>query len=441
MILCELPDNATANKREQIFIGNSLPVNCFYPFGNCAVHRVHRIVALARREDDAVGDCHAISFTGQQLDKRDKIHAAVQGIVSELVVIHGPPPDEVAHHMKRVLHHTVRRGYGIVRGRLVRGQDALSTRRDAASDLRMRLCRTFLNGDIRHDNLVHYEVGCCQGADGNFDMATCQSSVYAAIVEAGIASGSLSDVPSKNRWGSESEHEAEQCAGEMLFGLQRRSFAAAFSDFEVIDEDAGDESEFRKYKRGKAWRAARVTQEPDYGWRKCIMSFSLEPVDHLWLRLQHLDENGSALKDIVHGGRLDPLSELHEQFAALILQPLASGKLGCVFHHFKVRAEDPTDEMISEARRIIVSVDAQIWWWITVVLQDFPHKWIGVVDPRLSDAQIEGIYEVFYTGMGICCKTPYFDRKVVRGTSQEHTFVLNNYRKLARAKCTTSHNK
>ena len=78
----------------------------------------------------------------------------------------------------------------------------------------MTLITTFLNGDPRLGRVTHHEVGCCVDAAGNFDMSICRINVTQSIIQGGLVLGTLQDLPKKARWGTQSEHLAEQLAGE-----------------------------------------------------------------------------------------------------------------------------------------------------------------------------------------------------------------------------------
>jgi hypothetical protein len=58
----ELPDGVKYVQRMIHFKAALAPRNYFDPDITCAVHRLHRIIVLSLREDDIVGDDHAIAF-------------------------------------------------------------------------------------------------------------------------------------------------------------------------------------------------------------------------------------------------------------------------------------------------------------------------------------------------------------------------------------------
>ena len=62
MILSEVSDAVGYVARYARFKSTMLPVNCLTPDLTCAVHRLHRVISLALREDEVIGHCHAIGL-------------------------------------------------------------------------------------------------------------------------------------------------------------------------------------------------------------------------------------------------------------------------------------------------------------------------------------------------------------------------------------------
>ena len=141
----------------------------------------------------------------------------------ELEVISGSPPARITQHVNDVLEHTIGRRQYTVRGRLVDGEAASEAKRRVHHvNHAMEVARVFLNGDGRLGKTQHYEQGCCTDDDGSFNMDKCLDNILNACVDAGIIVNTLAGLPSKNRWGSKSEHDAEQSAQIMFFNLGPR---------------------------------------------------------------------------------------------------------------------------------------------------------------------------------------------------------------------------
>jgi hypothetical protein len=223
MVLSERPDAVKYIRRMMCFRAGQLPFNCLYIACTCIVHRVHRMIAKATDEDDHVGNTHAISFVSREKTKKtDIFQACLTLLADELVVIQGlEPPADVARHTQEVLRHTLERRHCITRARRdkdgstpVRGVSAITKRRE--------LCSAFLNSDIRGSTVVHYERGCCVNGEGQFCRAVCVSNMGAAIRSAGLLGDAVEGDPSKNRRGSQVEHDAAQLGGEMFWHIHAR---------------------------------------------------------------------------------------------------------------------------------------------------------------------------------------------------------------------------
>ena len=74
-------------------------------------------------------------------------------------------------------------------------------------------------------------------------MATC-------ITAAGLLAEELAGEPSTNRWGCFSEHEAEECAGEVLHRIHPRIVAASFSTWSKCDLPNEADDDYRTMVRG-----------------------------------------------------------------------------------------------------------------------------------------------------------------------------------------------
>ena len=85
----------------------------------------------------------------------------------------------------------------------------------------------------------------------------------------------------------------------------------------------------------------------------------MEITDHLWMRLQHLDERGGALLDI-NWDPTDPIREAREAIATTIMQPTKLGPLRTAFHQFEPQGSAVLDSMLTYSRDFLMNVDAQV---------------------------------------------------------------------------------
>ena len=121
----------------------------------------------------------------------------------------------------------------------------------------------------------------------------------------------------------------------------------------------------------------------------------------------------------------DPLAETRRSFRANVCVSVREGPLKTAFYHYEVRGELVLDSMLTYARKLIVSVDVQVWWWMKP-LTEFPFRWVAVVDPRRPAAEVDQIYHEGWS-LCICCKSQHFDRKI--------PFVYPTLQQLKDCKC------
>ena len=356
LIYSEMTDAASYIKRMVYAKACRLSFNCFCPMLFCAVHRLHRIAVGAADEDAYIGNVHAIEFVGKQSQKRKAIYEAAEQLIDEeMLILEYPPPPEVAAHTHRVLEHTFARREGIVRGRL---DSELFERRSQSVSERVNLCKRFLNGDLTMPTVVHHEVGCCTDAEGHFSRAACVQNVANAVQQSGLLGGDLQGDVSKNRWGTAAEAESYQAAGYMFHQLQPRCYERAFQSW--FDGDPGEGSDdYRKYVRGKVYRSVRVMTEDFYGAEKCVRSWIMEPIDHLWMKIQFMDEQGNSILDICYD-RTNPLKVCHAKYDAIFSSTIDEGPLRTLFDHFKGADDSVISHMLTYGRQVGLSISSHV---------------------------------------------------------------------------------
>jgi hypothetical protein len=218
--------------------------------------------------------------------------------------------------------------------------------------------KRMLPGDIRQEKFVHYEDNCCTDENGHFQRDICVDNVTAAIVSAGLLCDHLADVPSKNRWGSLSEHESEQALGEMYHRIHPRVLEESFGDCGQPDDPEGDD-DYRAMMRGKCYRATMAANAPDAGWQLCLRNWIMGPIDHLWMALQALDETGNTYADI-NWPETDPIETARQAVAHMVLQDVSNGIAGQVFHQYEPSGDAVETEMLTYSRHLGISIDSQV---------------------------------------------------------------------------------
>ena len=85
----------------------------------------------------------------------------------------------------------------------------------------------------------------------------------------------------------------------MVHQLLPAAVALGFNGWDSGDPEDGEDS-YRLLVKKKAWRCKSYFERDGTCIRSAILTWSGQPVDALWHRLQHLDEKHLAVKDAVN---------------------------------------------------------------------------------------------------------------------------------------------
>ena len=160
VLVCEVPDHASANWRKIAFSATKFgPRVLFAPIG-CGSHRVHRIIAITLKEDDWVGNIFAVQLVAQVPSHYSRLVRVLRELVEEeLIVVLGPPDEAWVQHAKDIVDHTLLRTRNFIRGRLDGGASLFELRGDAELAARGEKLSRILNYDARINQIGH----CCTG--------------------------------------------------------------------------------------------------------------------------------------------------------------------------------------------------------------------------------------------------------------------------------------
>ena len=202
-------------------------------------------------------------------------------------------------------------------------------------------------------------AGAMMGA-GNFSRAICVDKFLAAVVDGGALCDEIKGAPSKNRWGSLQEHESEQVLGDFLHKIFPQACSRALGTWDNGDlGDMGNEDDdYRKMVRGKAYRTVCMTSDPVYQYKKACRNFFMSPMQHLWARLQHMDEEGNSITDVNYPP-CNPILAAQKSVATMVFQPIRLGPLQTLFRQYH-RDIDFHDGMITYTRTTVLSIDSQV---------------------------------------------------------------------------------
>lgn len=170
VLMEEVVDRSRANQRKLAFTAEQLREHprIFYHTGiGCVVHNLNRMLSDSIDEQATIGNVHAVQFVMSIAGRRAALQQALRELIaSELVIMQGPPPDEYRAHSAQVVSHTLLRALEHTRGSVDDGWDIRRTKRHKSRLLAQDRLLNMLNGDIRHDVVVHYEDAASRGMGG-----------------------------------------------------------------------------------------------------------------------------------------------------------------------------------------------------------------------------------------------------------------------------------
>jgi len=330
-LLHDCPDNASAMKRRQAKLIKELSgtPGAFVNTMGCCAHKVHRVAVTSTEEEKFLGDIHAVAFSASLPGHCNTLQQALLAWVDTVEISHVPPDPAWEVQKRAIISHTLKRREDRVRGALLDGE-AFKDAHDDREDSFEALLR-YVNGDTREPTLVHHEVGCCGS------LAETKANMYAAILNSGLLLGRDTDLPRKDKWGSATRALGMACAGQMFHGVLRKVVTLAFPSWDsglppANPADGDQDDDYRAMCRSKTWRMGKVLRDCNKEVQWAIVSWTAEPLDHLWQRLQFLDVRGNVL--VACSGPSSPFKECSRAFMAAVVTPISAGILAALFWHY-----------------------------------------------------------------------------------------------------------
>ena len=418
--VAEVPDNNEVNRRKRAFTDRLLPANVLVTTTGCNAHLLWRVICSSIQETDIIGDCHAVFLVTRHPSRKDALARAARELIEgQFDWLPGPPPDpHWAAHADSILQHTLLRTQSRVRGVLCRplhgevdadadgvvdeiGTSRPDQRRDAIAAI-LKYC----NDDPRSlGRFRHFCNGCCASYEEARD------NYVAAVIGGGLLGGLVSQTPSKGRHGSATEALGEQAAGDMFFGILRRSFNKAFpgQDRAAVDEDEGDDA--RKYMKSKTRRACAHLADRRDRIRGAVVAWLAEPLDHLWRALQYLDDRASLIIDL-QCPHVDPFAHAVRGVSAVLFETPAQGPLATIVNHYQLAEADGM--WLSElVQTTVASMLCQMHYRFALKFSTWPWKLAKIVDARATRAEKESVAREFWHEPE-CCLDDDFSLKLRR---------------------------
>jgi hypothetical protein len=141
-----------------------------------------------------------------------------------------------------------------------------------------------------------------------------------------------------------------------------------------------------------------------------VISWVSEPVDHLWLHLEFLDERHSLLSDLQHDG-LNPFVRCMVDLSRFLTVPMKGNDLSTIYKRYMddaVLAKIFTDR----TRTIAASLICQIDWRLASRYKGWPYPLTKRSDIRCSEIERWQVIKDMFDAP-TCCLDPWFAAKVV----------------------------
>jgi hypothetical protein len=238
-----------------------------------------------------------------------------------------------------------------------------------------------------------------------------------SLVECSVLLGT-GGLPAKNKWGSMSSALAEISLGVLIHAVLPRAFRAAFPSFDdgqlpQLDNDAVDE-EYQVVVKRKVYRVGKYLGPLGNTFRArqgLLANFVLEPLDWLWQRLQHLDEQSKPLFEITTPSR-SPFIAVEKRLSAFLQCSFAETSLTAVWNHYSYeRTEADNQELTSEIVNMVLKVVAQVRWRFTMFFEAWPFPLVRLCDPAVPESEKAKVAESLFSAPP-CCVDAYCSQKI-----------------------------
>ena len=425
----ECPDGCYANRRKRNKTYTELlPVrNIFsWPLPPCTAHTFNNILRKACKENESIGDPHAVAYTIGESGRHVVLIGALRRHVNEILNHNTQdlPDPSWRRHTESVLKVTVGRPM-LKRGRNDNyGVYTSKTRKKAKgadrSEADIDTALFFLNGNCKRARLDHYERACglCKTREEAVDHIT------SAIASSGVFPKSTCTIPEKRRFGTMLDSIAEQAAGRMLFqNFLGPVFKLAFGhkpDLAVaatVEKQGIEEEDYspgsRSYIRGKAARSTFCLNNSQQTIRNAALAFMTPKLSWLFHRMQYLDENGGVVS--MFRAETSPFVIVQKEIAGMVRGSL--DQLKPLFQHYEDNRE-VCIQLLDYCHKFMLEVGALLWFHFQRVLEQFPFLAVYWLDPARRKNFVKAFFKQF-----TCCDEPHCAAKMRAFFEDEATLL------------------
>jgi hypothetical protein len=208
--------------------------------------------------------------------------------------------------------------------------------------------------------------------------------MYGLGVEVGVVLDSSTPTPTCHRMGSMTEATSDECVGIALHQIFPGACKIAFPKWDSArvpdapsnaDAEAADQIEVHRHLiRSKTWRMVKTLQSSlkrEKFFRTCWVA---EPLEHMGLRFQYLNERGDIILDLLNEST-SPIDEARLAFCRMMTQDLPDGILKSFFWY-----HGTSERCLNDTRTLVLGMDAQVFWRF-LDLSGYPIEICRMVDP------------------------------------------------------------
>lgn len=299
VIMHETVDSCASNLRMAAFRAVSLPKSALYCRMLCSAHIVHLILTKGPNiisEHSLIGDVYAFAFVGNVASHHLALLYNLRALISEKLIViddgRAPFPQE---QIRAILEFTVGSNLKQSRGR---NPDALGVSDDVTAGSGCKAVADICDGIsfvFNADPRTPYPAHIVTDATRHFTRDQLVNMMADAFLRAGFLSGTSAQLPSKNRWGSMFDTLQGQVGGFLLHNLGGQCALLTFRTWAAgapLVAAGDDDEDYKTMVMKKGWRVRCYVSDTDRRRRACLTLFVSLPLDHLWRRLQYIEEQG-----------------------------------------------------------------------------------------------------------------------------------------------------
>jgi hypothetical protein len=398
ILLNEVPDASTVNKRKKAKTFQKLNDNIFATESSCAAHQGHRIIE--QPEKDMVGNVHAVHVTCSHVHNQVRMQAAFKTLLGELDYHIGEPDPEWTKRNRSIMVRTILRRDLVVAPGL---HEPLELKNAVERFLR------YWNGDWTKPRVAHYCHGpnCCGNETDAIEL------MFATAMEIDLFLSRDVGTPTMDDWATCGNACGKISGGILIHDILRRVLILALPTWSAMlppndrtDVPQDSIEKFRMKLQKKAWRSKCFLGDELKRLKCLLLCWIAAYVERLMSALQHRDVHNKGLLDIVFEDSSNPFWAARASISSMLRRG-ASGPLGMLFSFFP---EEMHAQICRSARGMGLNFIGQLYWRF-LHFTGFPFRFVALAHNGLTRAQRFGVVKEFHE-LKECCRCRHFGQKV-----------------------------